>query len=166
MQGAGGGVGKAEVFVLWEADAVLANHHAPVGLAEAESWATNEKTNRFDERFGDRLKQRSSMNQPTSKNEPSFLQNCLKGGGGGALSWEAGRSEQGRNQVLAGRGSGCLESVGGIWSDEIAGEICQLTRVKSRAGCWGASLGKANRQGRPASAMPARSSTAGLSNQG
>ena len=133
------------MFVLWEADAVLANHRAPTALAEAESWATNEKTNRFDERFGDRLKQRSSMNQPTSKNEPSFLQNCLKGGGGGALSWEAGRSEQGRNQVLAGRGPDRLESVGGIWGEGIAGEIRRLTRVKWRGSWWGESFGKDNR---------------------
>ena len=90
MQGAGGGVGKAEMFVLWEADAVLANHHAPAALAEAESWATNEKTNRFGERVGDRLKQESPMNQPTREIERSFLKNCLKGGGGGALSRDAG----------------------------------------------------------------------------
>jgi len=79
---------------------------------------------------------------------------------------EVWRSEQGRNQVLAGRGSERLESNGGIWSDEIAGETSQLIRVKWRAECWGESPGKANRQGRPASAKPAQRSTAGLSNQG
>ncbi|MEI8109258.1 MAG: hypothetical protein WCI46_15700 [Verrucomicrobiota bacterium] len=106
------------------------------------------------------------MNQPTRENEPSFLKNCLKGGGGGALSWEVWRWEQGRNQVLAGRGSDRLESVGAIWGDEIAGETRQLIRVKWQAGCWGGSPGKANRRGRPASAKRAQSSTAGLSNQG
>lgn len=61
------------------------------------------------------------MNQPAREDEWRFLKNSLKGGGGGALSWEVGRSEQGRNQVLAGRGSDRLESDGGIWSEEIAG---------------------------------------------
>ena len=79
----------------------------------------------------------SSMNQPTRENERRFLKNCLKGGGGGAWSWEVEGWRKGRNQVLAGRGSGCLESDGGIWGDEIAGEIRRLTRVKWRAGWWG-----------------------------
>jgi len=73
---------------------------------------------------------------------------------------------KGRNPVLAGRGSDRPESGGGIWSDEIARETCQLIPVKWRAGCWGESPSKANRQGRPASAKPTQSSTAGLSNQG
>ena len=133
------------MFVLWEADAVLANHHAPAALAEAESWATDEKADRFGERFGDRLKQGSSMNQPTSKNDPSFLKNCLKGGGGGGLSWEVEGWRKGRNQVLAGRGSERLESVGGIWGEGIAGEIRRLTRVKWRGSWWGESFGKDNR---------------------
>jgi hypothetical protein len=104
VQGAGGGGGEAEVSVLWEADAALVNHPAPAALAEAESWATDEKTGRFGEHFGDRWKQGSSMNQPTSKKEPSFVKNCLNGGGGGALSWEVEGWRKGRNQVLAGRG--------------------------------------------------------------
>ena len=106
------------------------------------------------------------MNQTTRENEQTFLKNCLKGGGGGAWSWEVWRSEQGRNPVLPGRGLERLESGGGIWSDEIAGETCQLSRVKWRAGCWEESPSKANRQGHPALAKPAQSSTAGLSNQG
>ena len=106
------------------------------------------------------------MKQPPRQDALRFLKNCLKGGGGGALSWEVWRSEQGRNQELAGRGSGCLESDGGIWGDEIAGEIRRLTRVKWRAGCGGESPGKANRQGRAAVAKRAKNSTAGLSKQG
>ena len=116
--------------VLWEADGALANHPAPSALTEAESWATNQKTDRLGERVGDRLKQESPMNQPPRENEPSVLKNSLKGGGGGALSWEVWRSEQGRKPLLAGRGSDRLESVGRIWSDEIAGEIRQWSRVK------------------------------------
>jgi hypothetical protein len=117
------------------------------------------------------------MKQPTREDELSFLENCLKGGGGGALSWEVWRWEKGRNEELAGRGSERLESVwrafgervesdGGIWGDEMAGEICLQTRVKWRAGCGEELLGEANRQGRPASAKPAQRSAAGLSNQG
>ena len=106
------------------------------------------------------------MNQPTHENEPSFVKNSLKGGDGGALSWEVWRSEQGRKPVLAGRGSDRLESVGGIGSEEIAGETRQLIRVKWRAGYMGESPGKASRQGRPASAKPALRFNAGLSNQG
>ena len=97
-QAAGGGVGKAERSVLWEADAALANHPAASGLAETESWATDEKTDRLCERFDHRF-------------------------------------QQGRNQVLEGRGSGHLESDDGVWSDEIAGETRQLIRAKWRADC-------------------------------
>ena len=112
-QGVGDGVGEAEVSVLWKVDGDLANRPAPAGLAESESWAADEKTERLGERFGDRLKQGSPMNQPPRENEPSFLKNSPKGGGGGAWSWEVWRSEQERNQELAGRGSGCLENDGG-----------------------------------------------------
>jgi hypothetical protein len=73
---------------------------------------------------------------------------------------------KGRNPVLAGRGSDRLESVGGIWGEEIAEVTRQLIRVKWRAGYWGESPGKASRQGRPASAKPALRFKAGLSNQG
>jgi len=41
VQVAGGGVGEAEVSVLWKADGALAIHSAPAGLAESESWATD-----------------------------------------------------------------------------------------------------------------------------
>ncbi len=163
---AGVGFGKAEVSVLWEAGAALASHPAPAALSETKSWAADEKTDRLGERFGDRLKQGSSRNHPTRENEPSFLKNSPKDGGGGVVSWEVWRSEQERNQEQAGRGSGCLENDGGVWSDEVAGEIRQLIRVKWRAGCWEESPSKANRQGHPALAKPAQSSTAGLSNQG
>ncbi len=152
--------------LLWEADAVLANHPAPSIVAKTKSRVADQKAERFGERVGDRLKQESPMNQPPRANEPSFVKNCLKGGGGGAWSWEVGRSEQERNQELAGRGSDRLVRERGIWSDEVAGKIRQLSRVKWRAGCWGESPSKANRQGRPASAKPAQSSTAGLSSQG
>ena len=152
--------------VLWETDGALANHPAPAGLAESESWANGEKTERFGGRFGHRNTQQSPMKQPPRQDALRFLKNCLKGGGGGGLSWEVGRSEQGRNQELERRGSGCLEGGGGIWSEEIAGETRRLTRVKWREGCGGESPGKANRQGRLASAKPAQRSTAGLSKQG
>jgi hypothetical protein len=159
-------VGEVEVSVLWEADAALAKHPAPSGLAASESWAIDEKTDRFGERFGDRLRQEGPMNHLVREDVRSFLKNCLKGGSGGAWSWEVWRWEQGRNQELAGRGSERLESVGGIWSDEIAGETSQLIGVKWRAGCGGESTRKANRQGCSALAKRAQSSTAGLSSQG
>ena len=82
------------------------------------------------------------------------------------MSWKVGRSEQGRNPVLAGRGSDRLESDGGIWSGEIAGEIRRLIRVKWRAGCWGRVAQKSQSPGCPASAKREKNSTAGLSNQG
>ncbi len=72
VQGAGGGVGEVDVSGLWEADGALANHLAPFGLAESEWWAIDEKTDRFGERFGDRLRQESSMNQPARGDERRF----------------------------------------------------------------------------------------------
>jgi hypothetical protein len=68
--------------------------------------------------------------------------------------------------VLAGRGLERLESGGGIWTDEIAGETCQWSRVKWRAGCWGESPSKANRKGQTTSAKRVKNFTAGLTNQG
>ena len=106
-----------------------------------------------------------SLHQPTEKTG-AFLKNSPRDGGGGGLSWKVGRSPQGGNPVLERRGSERLESNGGNWSEEIAGEIRLQTRVKWRAGCWGESTRKANRQGRPASAKPAKNSTPSLSNQG
>ena len=88
--------------VVWEADGALANHPAPSALAEAESWAADEKTDQFGERFGDRLKQESPMNQPARENEQSFVKNCLKGGGGGALSWEVEGCRKGGIQCWRG----------------------------------------------------------------
>ncbi|MEI7774473.1 MAG: hypothetical protein WCK17_06825, partial [Verrucomicrobiota bacterium] len=72
---------------LWEADGALANHLAPFGLAESEWWAIDEKTDRFGERFGDRLRQEGPMNHLVREDALRFLKNCLKGGGGGAVSW-------------------------------------------------------------------------------
>ncbi len=96
--------------VLGEADGALANHPAASGLGEAEAWATDEKTDRFGERVGDRWRQGGPMKQPVREDQLSFLENCLKGGGGGALSREVWRWEKGRNEELAGRGSERLES--------------------------------------------------------
>ena len=91
----------------------------------------------------------SSMNQPTRENERRFLKNCLKGGGGGAWSWEVEGWRKGRNQVLAGRGPDRLESVGGIWGEGIAGEIRRLTRVKWRGSWRGGRLEKTIARGVP-----------------
>ena len=88
--------------MLWKADGALAIHPAPAGLAESESWATDGKTDRIGERVGDQLRQEDPMKQPTREDEQSFFKNCLKGGGGGAVSWDVWRSERGRTQVLAG----------------------------------------------------------------
>ena len=61
-QSAGGEVDIAEVSKRWEADDSFASHPAPCRWAETESWATDQKTKRLGECFGDRLKQGSSMN--------------------------------------------------------------------------------------------------------
>ena len=64
--------------VLWKVDGDLANRPAPAKLAESESWANGEKTDRFGERFGDRLEQESPMKQPTRENERSLVKNCWR----------------------------------------------------------------------------------------
>ena len=62
-------------------------------------------------------------------------------------------SEQGRNPVLAGRGSDRLESVGGIWGEEIAGETRQLIRVK-----WWQDVGESRAEKQIARSVPLRRS--------
>jgi len=136
-QSAGGEINTAEVSERWAADAFFASYPVPCRLAGTESWVTDRKTERLGVCFSYWFSQGSSMNQTARQDEQSFLTNGPKGGGGGGVSWKVGRSLEGRNQVLEGRGSERLESDGGNWVDDIAGEICPLIWVGWRAGCWG-----------------------------
>ncbi|MEI8108888.1 MAG: hypothetical protein WCI46_13825 [Verrucomicrobiota bacterium] len=72
------------------------------------------KKDRFGERFGCRFKHGSSTNHLASEDAGSFLKTSPKVGGGRWGPWEFGRLEQGRNQELAERGAGRLESGGGV----------------------------------------------------
>ena len=106
--------------VLWETDGALANHPAPAGLAESESWANGEKTERFGGRFGHRNTQQSPMKQPPRQDALRFLKNSPKGGGRGAFFGRSGdrskggiKSWRGADQGVwrATEGSGVMKSL-------------------------------------------------------